>query len=152
MTLSPLIGILYKSFKQLPFLSYEVYNFISFASGIATSCFMFFAPVFLSRAFVSPQSLKSCLLYVRFSEPLSAIACLNRPFACFATRRSETSAPPADSPNMVTLLGSPPNWLMFCFTHFSPWIRSSTPRCVLSLYLLAPGTPLKSTNPMSPTL
>ena len=36
-------------------------------------------------------------------------------------------APPADSPQMVTFLGSPPKAAMLVFTHFRPWTMSSMP-------------------------
>ena len=48
---------------------------------------------------------------------LSAIAFANRPRAGGAAIRYMTLSPPADSPAMVTLEGSPPKALMLCWTH-----------------------------------
>jgi len=45
-----------------------------------------------------------------------AIALLNRPSLCWPIVCADTLPPPADSPNMVTRSGSPPNCAMFCLT------------------------------------
>ena len=48
--------------------------------------------------------------------PDSMIALWNRPFASGEVRSISTEPPPADSPNTVTLRGSPPNAAMFACT------------------------------------
>ena len=48
--------------------------------------------------------------------PDSMIALWNRPFASGEVRSISTDPPPADSPNTVTLRGSPPNAAMFACT------------------------------------
>ena len=40
---------------------------------------------------------------------------------------ASTLKPPADSPKLVTLSGSPPNSLIFCEIHLSDWMKSSVP-------------------------
>ncbi len=50
--------------------------------------------------------------------PLSEIAFANRPLAAGEAASMDTEMPPADSPKMVTLFSSPPNWAMLSFTHF----------------------------------
>ncbi len=42
--------------------------------------------------------------------------------------RMVAEAAPASSPKMVTLLGSPPNFSMFCCTHLSTMIWSWMPK------------------------
>ena len=56
--------------------------------------------------------------------PLSMIAFWNSPRAPGAASSRLTSCDPADSPAMVTLFGSPPNFAMFRFTHCSAAIWS----------------------------
>src|ERR1035437_6356844 len=50
-------------------------------------------------------------------SPLCEIAPVKHPLACGDAHNMLTEIPPADSPKMVTLLGSPPNAAMFFFTH-----------------------------------
>ena len=59
--------------------------------------------------------------------PLSEIAPSKRPFASGDAHSMLTAIPPADSPKMVTLLGSPPNAAMFFLIHCKPAIMSSSP-------------------------
>src|SRR5665213_658329 len=49
--------------------------------------------------------------------PLSEIAPSKSPLASGDAHNMLTEMPPADSPKMVTLFGSPPNAAMFFFTH-----------------------------------
>src|SRR5215467_14906625 len=59
----------------------------------------------------------ACLLGVGKMHPLSAIARENRPNAVGEAMLAQTLAPPADSPNIVTLAGSPPNANALPCTH-----------------------------------
>ncbi len=59
--------------------------------------------------------------------PDSTIALWNRPRALGDSIRKFTAMPPADSPKMVTLPGSPPKPAMLAFTHFRAAIMSMTP-------------------------
>src|ERR1700678_2347971 len=56
---------------------------------------------------------------VRLYEPLSAIALANNPLACGEATCDSTDRPPADSPKMVTLRGSPPKVTMLRCTQRS---------------------------------
>src|ERR1700691_2088134 len=58
---------------------------------------------------VSALASEAC---VRLYEPLSAIAFSNSPLACGDATCDSTDRPPADSPKMVTLRGSPPKLTM----------------------------------------
>ena len=60
--------------------------------------------------------------------PLCGMARWNRPLARGIASRVPTDMPPADSPAIVTLAGSPPNAAMFCCTHSRAAIWSSMPR------------------------
>jgi hypothetical protein len=53
------------------------------------------------------------------APPLSPMARANRPFASGEVISALTSSEPADSPNTVTRLGSPPKAEMLACTHFS---------------------------------
>ena len=64
-------------------------------------------PRLLARAV--PCCSAACLLGVGRMHPLSAIARENRPSAVGEAMFAQTLAPPADSPKIVTLPGSPPN-------------------------------------------
>jgi hypothetical protein len=64
-------------------------------------------PRLLARAV--PCRSAACLLGVGKMHPLSAIALENRPNAVGEAMFVQTLAPPADSPKIVTLPGSPPN-------------------------------------------
>ena len=59
--------------------------------------------------------------------PLSPITRWNRPLASGDAIRKFTADDPADSPNIVTRLGSPPNAAMFFCTHSSAATMSSSP-------------------------
>jgi len=63
----------------------------------------------------------------RSIEPLSTIARWNSPCAAGIAISVLILAPPPDSPNTVTLPGSPPKAAMFSRTHWSAAIRSSWP-------------------------
>ena len=52
---------------------------------------------------------------------------LNVPRACGANTRKAALAAPALSPNTVTLLGSPPKYLINLLTHRNPSIWSNIP-------------------------
>ena len=56
------------------------------------------------------------------------IALWKRPFALLDTRSENTLWPPADSPNIVTLSGAPPNFEMLSFTHFRAITISKVPK------------------------
>ena len=59
--------------------------------------------------------------------PLSEIAFWNSPFAAGDAPSMLTAIPPADSPKIVTLRGSPPNAAMLSLTHARPAIMSCSP-------------------------
>ena len=59
--------------------------------------------------------------------PLCAMARTKRPLACGEPTSAPTMMAPADSPAMVTLLGSPPNAAMLRFTHCSIAMASIIP-------------------------
>ena len=50
--------------------------------------------------------------------PLCEITLLNRPLANGDAASILTEIPPADSPAIVTLLASPPKWLILFLSHF----------------------------------
>jgi hypothetical protein len=58
--------------------------------------------------------------------PLSVIAFWNRPLATGEPTSMPTIAAPADSPKIVTLLGSPPKLAMFALTHVSAAMASAS--------------------------
>jgi hypothetical protein len=49
-------------------------------------------------------------------SPLCTTALSNSPRAPGEATCAKTAVPPADSPAIVTLVGSPPNWRMLCLT------------------------------------
>src|SRR5579862_6543714 len=57
--------------------------------------------------------------WLRLYEPLSTIAFANSPLACGEATCDRVDRPPADSPKMVTLRGSPPKPAMFRCTQRS---------------------------------
>ena len=65
---------------------------------------------------------------VMMGEPLCMMARLKYLCASSISASREQLEPPADSPKMVTLSGSPPNPPMFSCTHFRAIIWSMSPR------------------------
>ena len=82
-----------------------------------------FLPAALASPFVGGDDLQSwgssdvgyprSVLY----SPLTLIACSNNPAAVGEAIKSHWLDPPADSPKVVTLLGSPPNAATLSWTH-----------------------------------
>ena len=64
--------------------------------------------------------------------PLWTIALWNRPFERGDTKSAATENPPADSPNIVILDGSPPKFSIFSLTQCKALIWSSKPKLVLN--------------------
>ena len=72
-----------------------------------------------------------------------AMARLNRPWALSIASRAAITPAPADSPNTVTLAGSPPKASMLSLTQRSAASASSSPRFA--------GTPSIWANPSTPS-
>ena len=73
-------------------------------------------------------SAASCGSAAAWAEPLCAMTPPNRPRARGMPSSVVTLMPPADSPKIVTLAGSPPNAAMLSRTHSSAATWSSSPR------------------------
>ena len=64
-------------------------------------------------------SLREYILVIAPQVPLSMMAFANKPRESGTNSCKQVLAPPADSPKIVTLFGSPPKAEIFLLTHFS---------------------------------